>query len=886
MKKLLRTSALLLIVLFGSISVFAQNPNWTPVPNLQNTMTLTARLYLNLPPTVYSINGNDVVGAFVGNECRGVASPTPGANEGRIYMNIGSNVASGETVTFRAYLAGTNVVVNLNETIGFVSNTTVGSYATPYQLTITPDPLNIGASATGSGTITPSGAVSVDYGDNQVFTFTPAVGHSLSALEVDDVPIDLDTDVNYDDGTNTYTFTNVTVNHTIEATFTINTYTLTYTAGANGTLSGTSPQTVNHGSNGTVVTAVPNTGYHFTSWTGGSTENPRGDTNVIANITVTASFAINTYDLTFTAGDNGFITLNIIDDPVPLIDQEETIEQLNVSHGANATAVKAVPDDELLYQFGFWSDGNTSNPRTVVAASDITLTAFFIPVGFTPVPNLGHSMTILGVMIFNDGISSNPNDLVGAFVDLDPDPLVEDWECRGVASPMPNNSNLVFLTAGSNSPNGDVITLRMWNSETGVVCPVAPTLNFQSNTQLGTIANPYQIHCEANLDVSLSAGGFTWFSVNLNIGSAAVNSIFDDPYIETGDLADNDRIIGQNNFALWTGTTWAGSLANIDFKKSYRMRLTNANTLELTGAPIEVEPINLGPGFTWLGFLPQECIAVNTALSFDNAPATNDRIIGQSSFSVYTGTSWIGSLSQLCPGGGYVINLASANVLNYPVSNMQLSNNGNQGTKEYNPAGLNVLQNPLYTMNVLAKLQLNENEISLNQNDVVYAYINGEVRGMATPIAEHNGLIFLSIGSNEAAGEEVSFKVWIDAMQQLYTVDAKVNFTDLAMVGDIEYPFPIVMGTTGINDHSFTIGQPYPNPFNDQTMIPFSLNKAGQINVKVYNSMGQLVKNMTESRNSAGSHSIAIERENLQAGMYFYVIRVDNNQQTGTLIIN
>ena len=31
------------------------------------------------------------------------------------------------------------------------------------------------------------------------------------------------------------------------ADFAINTYTLTYTAGANGIISGTSPQTVNHG---------------------------------------------------------------------------------------------------------------------------------------------------------------------------------------------------------------------------------------------------------------------------------------------------------------------------------------------------------------------------------------------------------------------------------------------------------------------------------------------------------------------------------------------------------------------------------------------------------------------------------------------------------------
>ena len=40
---------------------------------------------------------------------------------------------------------------------------------------------------------------------------------------------------------------NVTANITVTASFAINTYTLTYTAGANGTITGTSPQTVDYG---------------------------------------------------------------------------------------------------------------------------------------------------------------------------------------------------------------------------------------------------------------------------------------------------------------------------------------------------------------------------------------------------------------------------------------------------------------------------------------------------------------------------------------------------------------------------------------------------------------------------------------------------------------
>ena len=67
------------------------------------------------------------------------------------------------------------------------------------------------------------------------------------------------------DGVSTATRTdsNVHANVTATASFAINTYTLTYIAGANGSISGTNPQTVNDGANGSSVTATPAAGYHW-----------------------------------------------------------------------------------------------------------------------------------------------------------------------------------------------------------------------------------------------------------------------------------------------------------------------------------------------------------------------------------------------------------------------------------------------------------------------------------------------------------------------------------------------------------------------------------------------------------------------------------------------
>ncbi|MBK7934610.1 MAG: VCBS repeat-containing protein [Acidobacteria bacterium] len=79
-------------------------------------------------------------------------------------------------------------------------------------------------------------------------------------------------------------------NRSLTAHFVPSQYTLTYTAGTGGTISGTSPQTVTHGENGSAVTAVANIGFAFVNWSDASTANPRTDTNVTGNITVTANF--------------------------------------------------------------------------------------------------------------------------------------------------------------------------------------------------------------------------------------------------------------------------------------------------------------------------------------------------------------------------------------------------------------------------------------------------------------------------------------------------------------------------------------------------------------------------------------------------------------------
>ena len=147
------------------------------------------------------------------------------------------------------------------------------------------------------------------------------------------------------------------------------TFTLTYAAGPNGVIAGTSPQVVSAGGSGTPVTAVPNTGYHFASWSDAVLTESRTDTNVMADLSVAASFEINQYTLTYVAGPNGTIS---------------GVSPQTVSYGASGAQVTAVPDP--TFQFMGWSDGVLTATRTdAEVASDVIVTANFAgPVGVPP----------------------------------------------------------------------------------------------------------------------------------------------------------------------------------------------------------------------------------------------------------------------------------------------------------------------------------------------------------------------------------------------------------------------------------------------------------------------------------------------------------------------
>jgi hypothetical protein len=79
---------------------------------------------------------------------------------------------------------------------------------------------------------------------------------------------------------------------------------------------------------------------------------------------------------------------------------------------------------------------------------------------------------------------------------------------------------------------------------------------------------------------------------------------------------------------------------------------------------------------------------------------------------------------------------------------------------------------------------------------------------------------------------------------------------------------------------AFTVSQNTPNPFNPSTTIHFSIAKAGETTVDVFNAAGQKVDTLLNASLSAGKHAVVWDAARFSAGVYFYTVRSGDFSKT------
>ncbi len=79
--------------------------------------------------------------------------------------------------------------------------------------------------------------------------------------------------------------------------------------------------------------------------------------------------------------------------------------------------------------------------------------------------------------------------------------------------------------------------------------------------------------------------------------------------------------------------------------------------------------------------------------------------------------------------------------------------------------------------------------------------------------------------------------------------------------------------------------QNYPNPFGAETIISYTLAKPGNINLRLFDMNGKLVKILATGSKDAGSHSVSLQAGNLAAGIYYYQLQTGNYTAVKKMVV-
>jgi len=124
------------------------------------------------------------------------------------------------------------------------------------------------------------------------------------------------------------------------------------------------------------------------------------------------------------------------------------------------------------------------------------------------------------------------------------------------------------------------------------------------------------------------------------------------------------------------------------------------------------------------------------------------------------------------------------------------------------------------------------------------------------------------------------------ASMEYYVVTDFDNYTGFSGIAE----FFGFIGAAGAEDEfvtpvSFELGAAYPNPFNPSTSFEYRVASAGDVNITVFNALGQEVATLVEGNKAAGTYMVNWDASSLASGVYFYSMTAPGFKSTQKMLL-
>ena len=357
-------------------------------------------------------------------------------------------------------------------------------------------------------------------------------------------------------------------------------------------------------------------------------------------------------------------------------------------------------------------------------------------------------------------------------------------ECVGVAQPKyfsRYDAYMVMMTVYGKDEAA--LTYKAYDASTGTIYPSVSVSNASANTfvadkSVGTLNTPvvFVPLNEIEQDLSLERAGWKWFSLYAQPKDNKPSVVFKDVKDAIQTLTD-----GTNTLIKWNG-----GLTTFSYDKMYKLNATSAFVETMVGEPTVAANIDitLNSGWNWIGYPCQAANSLNAAFA-SAEPQDGDIVKNQTAFAIYTEGEWVGSLTSVQPGDGYMYNnTAAKKTFHFPKPAVS----GKRAASFTQTLPLNAKEN----MTMIAVV-MNGDEVIENAEVSVFA--GTELCGLSTE-AVMDGKHFITIGGE--GGEMLTYVVkTAEGEYQLQQADI---FQKDVMKGSMAQPYVLQLAETNAID--------------------------------------------------------------------------------------
>ena len=452
-----------------------------------------------------------------------------------------------------------------------------------------------------------------------------------------------------------------------------------------------------------------------------------------------------------------------------------------------------------------------------------------------------NTMTIVGVLEIDGVQSSDPKDMVAAF---------RGTECVGLAKPQyMADYDAYMLLMNIYGNNTAALKYKAYDASTGIVYPSVNIDNeaaftFVADAMLGDFDHPvvFTPTDEIEQDLSYDKAGWKWFSLYAQPKVNSAVEVFKDAQSSITAITG-----GSNSNTL---ISWVGSDFAFNYVQMYKLEAKEAYTESLIGKRVDYANTSItlnANGWTWLGYPCQATNSLDAAFT-SASPQNGDIVKGQSAFSIFTSGRWVGSLTAMTPGVGYMYMSKASDVKTFTYPTPTVSGKLNAPIR--------------YSQGIDQQLQFKDNmtmvAVVMNGDEVVdnaqvRAFAGTELRGFSgeAVVCDDFNRHFLTIGGQN--GELITYVVTTEGGEEYYLSQADIFAAD---------------------SHRGTIEDPFVLQLTEATGIDMMIAGRDIKVVELYDGAGRMV----ESKAQPGRIYTAEDLRSMRAGVYLQRVVFTNGE--------